>query len=45
VADFAEAYADQTGADHAAFVDAGEGLTARGPGRSGGTNQRKGAEG
>ena len=44
-ADFAEAYADQTEADHAAFVDAGEGLAAPGPGRSAGTNQRKGAEG
>ena len=45
VADFAEAYADQTEADYAAFVAAGEGLAAPGPGRSGGTNQRKGAEG
>jgi uncharacterized protein (DUF2252 family) len=45
VADFAEAYADQTEADYAAFLAAGEGLTGRGPGRSGGTNQRKGAEG
>ena len=39
------AYADQTEADHAAFVAAGEGLAAPGPGRSAGTNQRKGAEG
>jgi hypothetical protein len=45
VADFAEAYADQTETDHAEFLRAGEGLTAPGPGRSGGTNQRKGAEG
>jgi uncharacterized protein (DUF2252 family) len=45
VADFAEAYADQTDADYAEFVKAGEGLAAPGPGRSGGTNQRKGAEG
>ena len=45
VADFAEAYADQTEADHAAFVRAGEGLTAPGAGRSAATNQRKGAEG
>ena len=45
VADFAEAYADQTEADYAAFVDAGEGLAAPGPGRSAGTNQRKGAAG
>ena len=45
VADFAEAYADQTEADHAAFVAAGGGLAAPGPGRSAGTNQRKGAEG
>ena len=35
VASFAEAYADQTGADHAAFVRAGEGLPAPGPGGSG----------
>ena len=45
VADFAEAYADQTENDYAAFLRAGEWLTAPGPGRSGGTNQRKGAEG
>ena len=45
VADFAEAYADQTETDYAAFLRAGEWLTAPGPGRSGGTNQRKGAEG
>jgi uncharacterized protein (DUF2252 family) len=45
VADFAEAYADQTEADHAAFARAGEGLTAPGAGRSAATNQRKGAEG
>ena len=45
VADFAEAYADQTETDYAEFLRAGEGLTAPGPGRSGGTNQRKGAEG
>ena len=35
VADFAEAYADQTEADHAAFVRAGEGLPAPGLGGSG----------
>jgi uncharacterized protein (DUF2252 family) len=45
VADFAEAYADQTETDYAEFLRAGEGLAAPGPGRSGGTNQRKGAEG
>ena len=45
VADFAEAYADQTEVDYAAFVAAGEGLAAPGPGRSAGTNQRKGAGG
>ena len=45
MADFAEAYADQTETDYAAFLRAGEWLTAPGPGRSGGTNQRKGAEG
>jgi uncharacterized protein (DUF2252 family) len=45
VADFAEAYAGQTETDYAEFLRAGEGLAAPGPGRSGGTNQRKGAEG
>jgi uncharacterized protein (DUF2252 family) len=44
VAAFAEAYADQTEADHAAFSRA-RGSPAAGGGRGGGTNQRKGAEG
>jgi uncharacterized protein (DUF2252 family) len=44
VATFAEAYAAQTEADHAAFTRAG-GSPSRDPGRGGDTNQRKGAEG
>jgi uncharacterized protein (DUF2252 family) len=44
VATFAEAYADQTEADHAAFSAAGDSSSGDG-GRGGGTNQRKGAEG
>jgi uncharacterized protein (DUF2252 family) len=44
VADFAEAYADQTEADHAAFVRA-RGSAPPGAGRGGGTNQRKGVGG
>jgi hypothetical protein len=35
----------ETMSDYAEFLRAGEGLAAPGPGRSGGTNQRKGAEG
>jgi hypothetical protein len=41
VADFAEAYADQTEADYAAFTRARGSAPAEG-GRGGGTNQRKG---
>jgi uncharacterized protein (DUF2252 family) len=44
VADFAEAYADQTEADHAAFSAARD-SSSRDGGRGGDTNQRKGAEG
>jgi uncharacterized protein (DUF2252 family) len=44
VAAFAEAYADQTEADYAAFL-AARGSTSGDGGRGGGTNQRKGAEG
>jgi uncharacterized protein (DUF2252 family) len=44
VATFAEAYADQTEADHAAFSRS-RGSGAEDAGRGGGTNQRKGAEG
>ena len=44
VATFAEAYADQTEADYAAFSAAGDSSSGDG-GRGGGTNQRKGAEG
>ncbi|HEX5878267.1 MAG TPA: DUF2252 domain-containing protein [Actinomycetota bacterium] len=44
VASFAEAYADQTEADHAAFSAARDSSSGDG-GRGGGTNQRKGAEG
>jgi uncharacterized protein (DUF2252 family) len=44
VATFAEAYADQTEADHAAFSRA-RGSSSEDGGRGGGTNQRKGAEG
>jgi uncharacterized protein (DUF2252 family) len=44
VASFAEAYADQTEADHAAFARA-LGSAPGDAGRGGGTNQRKGAEG
>jgi hypothetical protein len=40
-ADFAEAYADQTEADHAAFTRA-RGSAAGDGGRGGVTNQRKG---
>jgi uncharacterized protein (DUF2252 family) len=42
VASFAEAYADQTEADHAAFVRSLDGSASRDRGRGGGTNQRKG---
>jgi hypothetical protein len=42
VADFAEAYADQTEADHAAFVRSLDGFPGPDRGRGGGTNQRKG---
>jgi hypothetical protein len=42
VASFAEAYADQTEADHAAFVRSQDGSASRDRGRGGGTNQRKG---
>jgi uncharacterized protein (DUF2252 family) len=48
VADFAEAYADQTEADHAAFTRWLDGFRPRDPGRGGGTNrtdQRRGDEG
>jgi uncharacterized protein (DUF2252 family) len=44
VATFAEAYADQTDADHTAF-SAAQGSSSADGGRGGGTNQRKGAEG
>jgi hypothetical protein len=44
VAAFAEAYADQTDADYAAF-SAARGSSVGDGGRGGGTNQRKGAEG
>jgi hypothetical protein len=44
VADFAEAYADQTEADYAAFSAARDSSSGDG-GRGGDTNQRKGAEG
>ena len=44
VASFAEAYADQTEADHAAF-SAARGSSPGDGGRGAGTNQRKGAEG
>ena len=42
VADFAEAYADQTKADYAAFTRSPDGWPSRDRGRGGGTNQRKG---
>jgi uncharacterized protein (DUF2252 family) len=42
VADFAEAYADQTEADYAAFTRSLDGSPSRDRGRGGGTNQRKG---
>jgi uncharacterized protein (DUF2252 family) len=45
VAGFAEAYADQTAADHAAFVRSLDGSPSPDRGRGGGTNQRKGAGG
>ena len=42
VAGFAEAYADQTEADYAAFTRSLDGWPSRDRGRGGGTNQRKG---
>jgi Uncharacterized protein conserved in bacteria (DUF2252) len=39
---FAEAYAERTEADHAAFVRWLDGFPSRDAGRGGGTNQRKG---
>jgi uncharacterized protein (DUF2252 family) len=42
VAAFAEAYADQTEADYAAFTRSLDGWPSRDRGRGGGTNQRKG---
>lgn len=42
VVTFAEAYADQTEADYAAFTRSLDGWPSRDRGRGGGTNQRKG---